>query len=203
MVPVDNSTKAVLVLATDSPAIPSSFTPDGKTLVYTQAGPDKRGRIQLLTLPTDGQPGQPHLLHEASATEREAQISPDGRWVAYTSFESSSAEIYLQAFPASGARTRVSSSGGERARWSRDGRELFYWANLPTAALMSVEVTTSPALHLGEPRKLFEFFPGTTWDTTPDKNKFLVELTTSAGGTTLSIVTNWLDELRRRAPAKK
>jgi Tol biopolymer transport system component len=203
MVPADNSTKAVLVLATDSPAVPTSFTPDGKTLIFTQSGQDKRPRIQLLTLPTDGQPGQPHPLHEASGGEGEAQISPDGHWVAYTSSESGTAEIYVQAFPAAGARTRVSSAGGGRSRWSRDGHELFYWESLPTATLMAVDVTTTPALHVGEPHKLFQMVPGTTFDTTPDKNKFLVELTSTAGGSTLSIVTNWLDELRRRAPAKK
>ena len=130
-------------------------------------------------------------------------ISPDGRWVAYTSNESGKTEIYVQAFSGSGAKTLVSSNGGTAARWSRDGRELFFWSGVPPSSLNVVQITAGADLRAGPPREVFKFISGTTWDVTPDRNRFLVELTADANGADLAIVTNWFDELRRRAPVKK
>ncbi len=200
-VPSDASGKATLVLATDTRAVPTSFSPDGKTLIYHQ--PSAAGRNQLLVLPLDGKADKPHALHDASASERDAQVSPDGRWVAYNSTESGGPEVYVQPFPAGGAKTRISSNGGDRVRWSRDGRELIYWEGLPTATLMAVDVTATLAFHGAEPHALFKMVPGTTWDVTPDRNRFLIELTANQTGSFLAMVTNWTEELRRRAPAKK
>jgi hypothetical protein len=64
-------------------------------------------------------------------------------------------------------------------------------------------VTTTPAFRAGQPKELFQQLSTTTWDVSPDKNKFLVELSARSGATTLAIVTNWFEELRRRAPARK
>lgn len=111
--------------------------------------------------------------------------------------------MYLQPFPGPGAKTRVSPGGGVRSRWARDGRQLFYWVNPGVGVLMAANVTTSQALQVGEPHSLFKLTVGTTWDVTPDRNRFLVELVSTGSGSSLAIVTNWFDELRRRAPAKK
>jgi hypothetical protein len=58
--------------------------------------------------------------------ESNAQFSPDGKWIAYQSNESGRSEVYLQPFPGPGARMRVSTDGGDQARWRRDGKELFF-----------------------------------------------------------------------------
>ena len=68
---------------------------------------------------------------------------------------------------------------------------------------MTVDVTTTPVFRPGQPRELYRQLSTTTWDVTPDKNKFLVELSSRSAATTLAIVSNWFEELRRRAPAKK
>jgi Tol biopolymer transport system component len=203
-VPADASAKPTLLLSTESSPTPRSITPDGRTLVYVEAGPDKRPRLLVLPIPIDGQPGQPRPLHtDAAGAETDAQVSPDGRWIAYESTESGGIEVYVQPFPGPGPKTRISLDGGSTPRWSKDGRELFYWARVPIAKLIAVDVVTSPEFRAGAPRELFQQPSTTTWDITPDRNRFLVELSARSGGSTLAIVTNWFEELRRRAPARK
>ena len=201
-VAADASGKPALVLLTDTPATASSMTPDGKTLVFSQSGADKHSRIMLVDMAAPGGPAKPRPLHEASGAEGGAQVSPDGRLVAYISMESGTAEIYLQAYPGIGPKVRVSERGGYDTRWSRDGRELYY-RTTASAQFVAVDVAASPAVHVGTPRDMFQLFGGTTWDVTPERNRFLVELTSAKGGSAYAIVTDWFEELRRRAPAKK
>ena len=68
---------------------------------------------------------------------------------------------------------------------------------------MSVSIQMTPALSAGTPRELFKTIPATTWDVAPDGDHFLVEIVGTPGtGSVFVTVTNWFDELRRRAPAK-
>jgi hypothetical protein len=100
----------------------------------------------------------------------------------------------------------VSTGTGNIPRWNRNGRELLYWtANAGTASLMSAAIQTSSGTpSVAVPTELFKMIIGTTWDVTPDGERFLIELTQNTGaGSTFATVTNWFDELRRRAPAKK
>ena len=203
-VPADASARPAQLFATEFRAVPRSVTPDGKTLIYSEPGPDKRQRLMMAALPLSGATAQPQPLHpEAAAAETDAQISPDGRWIAYESTESGGIEVYVQPFPGPGSKTRVSLDGGSTPRWSKDGRELFYWARVPVAKLMAVDVTSGPDFRAGTPRELFRQPSTTTWDITSDRNRFLVELSARSTGSTLAIVTNWFEELRRRAPATK
>jgi Tol biopolymer transport system component len=199
----DGSGKPERLLETSSAAVASSFTPDGKTLLYDQVGADKRRQIFVLALPAGGKAAEPHPLHEASASEINAQVSPDGRWVAYESAESGQREVYLQPFPGPGAKVRVSTEGGYTARWARDGRELYYWGNQPTSRFMVVAIPPDAAQRPGAPQELFQVLTGTTWDVTPSHDRFLIEITGTGNGSTMATVTDWFEELRRRAPAKK
>ncbi len=155
----------------------------------------------MVTLSDQGAPDEPRPLHETASAEGEAQISPDGRWVAYTSFESGAADVYVHAFPVGGAKVRISTDGGLRARWARSSRELFYWGNVAGSRLMSVEIPADAVPRPGPPRLLFPLLVGTTWDVTPDRDRFLIELVPR--GVRIATVTNWFEELRRRAPAKQ
>ena len=198
MVPSDASGKAKLILATDSEAKPTSVAPDDKTLVFTE-----KGRIMVLALDAGKEPAAAKPLHDAVSAELGGQISPDGHWIAYVSSESGRAEVCVTPFPGPGAKSVVSLEGGSAPRWSRDGKELLFWASIPTAKLMAVDVTTGTTFKAGQPHEVYRQLSTTTWDVTKDRNKFLVELTSRASGSTLAIVTNWFDELRRRVPAKK
>jgi hypothetical protein len=117
--------------------------------------------------------------------------------------ESGAPEIYLHGFPVAGARVPVSLDGGARPRWSRDGRELFYWSGTPGTRLMSVSIPAGDARQTGEPKLVFQRVVGTTFDVTPDKDKLLIELTTREDGTRLDFVTNWFEELKTKAKPKK
>jgi Tol biopolymer transport system component len=80
-------------------------------------------------------------------------LSTDGRWLAYTSNESGTWDVYVQPFPALDRKWRVSPDGGSRPAWRRDGRELFYTA--PDQRLMAISITTSPSFTAGAPVALF------------------------------------------------
>src|SRR6266540_1964361 len=73
--------------------------------------------------------------------ENGARFSPDSHFIAYESDDSGSYEVYVQPFPASGAKWQISSGGGMQPRWRHDGKELFYLA--PNKKLMAVDVNLS------------------------------------------------------------
>jgi Tol biopolymer transport system component len=135
---------------------------------------------------------------------RNAQFSPDSKFVAYASSETGGWEIYVSPFPSFASKWLVSRAGGEEPRWRRDGRELFYLA--PDGTLMAVDVKTGTGFEAGSPSKLFttrarqpisamDFF---TYDVTPDGKKFLVntKLDTSSAAP-LSVTLNWASELQK------
>jgi hypothetical protein len=68
---------------------------------------------------------------------------------------------------------------------------------------MEIEIAPGADPRPGEPREVFQMLSGTTWDVTPDPQRFLVETTWAGNGSAIATVTNWFEELRRRAPAKK
>ena len=198
----DGSGKPELLLSTETRAVPGCWTHDGKTLIYTQSGADKKSHIWTFT--PDNGAGKPVLLHDTAFAESEPALSPDGRFLAYSSTESGSNEVYVQAFPGPGGKMRISTQGGDSPRWNRNGRELLYWLpsidTLDLIALISVEVQLAPVLHAGIPQKLFDLRVGTTWDVSPDGNRFLAELLPNASDLHMVTVVNWFDELRRRVP---
>jgi len=77
--------------------------------------------------PTDGSAPRPFLA--TPANEGNARLSPDGRWLAYQSDETGTAEVYVQSYPTPGRKVLVSAGGGAEPAWRRDGRELYYWHN--------------------------------------------------------------------------
>ena len=200
----DGSAKPELLLATDGAPIPCSWSPDGKSLLYQQAMPNKPSRIWLLPV-TGGVAGKPVPLHDSAAYEADAQVSPDGKWVAYVSAETGQTEVYLQPFPGPGGKERVSTQGGDSARWSHDGRQLFYLIRSGQGALMTVDIQTKPQLHIGLPQALTKTAFGTTWDPAPDGKHLLVELVngTEQGGRRMQGISDWFEELRHRVPVKR
>jgi serine/threonine-protein kinase len=178
----------------------TSSSPDGTRLLVSQATtPNDIGVVTV-----GATPGVTRLLAQPF-NESNADISPDGRWLAYQSNETGRNEIYVRPFPnVSGSRTQVSTDGGTRAAWSRDGRELFYiWQD----AMMVVPVQTTPGFKAGTPQALFKgdyLAPqtGRTFDVSPDGKRFLmIKAAPEAGApaqTSIVVVQNWLEELKRR-----
>jgi Tol biopolymer transport system component len=129
------------------------YSPDGRLLYEDLTG----GYGNLWLIPRNRATGErkvvPYL--RATANLSNAQFSPDGKWIAYTSDESGQPQIYVESYPANDEKKRqVSSDGGNFARWRRDGRELFYYA--PDGVLMAVSVRAADhGLELGSPAALF------------------------------------------------
>jgi len=198
----DGSGKPKLLLATGALALPTSWTPDGKTLLYTEGLP-----AHIWTLPVlgSGSNTKPQPLFEATRfNERAARISPDGRWVAYVSDESGKNQVYVRPFPGPGSRVSISIDGGQQPKWSGQGRELIYW-DPGKKQLMAVDIQTSPMLRAGRPEVLFKL-DNVPWDVTPDGKRFLVvkELKSTANeARSQEAVVNWFEELQQKAPAKK
>ena len=188
-----NSEPEPFVTEDGQPAF-GSFSPDGKLAVTMKGGPTTGLDLWVLSLKGPQIP-QPFL--STRFTEAGGTFSSDGRWIAYASDESGRYEIYVRPYPGSGSAIRVSTNGGERASWSRDGRELFYRSG---QKLMSVAVTLSPKFTAASPRLLFEG-PYTSIDASPDGQRFLALEPVEAQIaplTHLNIVLNWFSDVKQR-----
>jgi Tol biopolymer transport system component len=184
---------------------PESFSPDGKLLVFTQNDSSQRGDIMVLPLEGDRKP-RPFLT--TPFDEHLARISPDGRWLAYSSNESGSEELYVQTFPGPGGKWQISrgGTGAAYAVWSRDGRQLFFRNGGGT--LSRVDVTTQPSFSVSSPKDLFPFTFGgfrpsarSMFDLAPDAQRLLMIPGSEKEGARnqLNVVLRWADELKRHA----
>jgi serine/threonine-protein kinase len=190
---VDESARASLLLERPARAFPADLTPDGRSIAYEEESAASRFDIWVHTLGAGSS-----LAVTGAANERSPAFSPDGRWIAYTSDESGRPEVYLQPYPRSGGAVAVSASGGTAPRWAPDGKTIFYRSD---RQLMAVPVQTEGALRLGEARALFEGSYRESFDVSPDGKRFLMlKQGDAAGINELSIVVNWLEELKRLVP---
>lgn len=186
-----------LLLRSPTLAVPKSWSPDGRYLIYAQINP--RTGADLFALPIGKPDAHPLVLAQTQATEDQGQFSPDGRWVAYTSNESGQSEIYVIPFPpaANGGRWIVSRGGGVMPRWRRDGKELFYIS--PDWKMMAVDVNTNPSFQSGTPHALFETDMVDTgirtgpmsWDLAPDGKRFLIITENSQETSSMYLILNW------------
>lgn len=145
---------------------------------------------------------KPLRLLKSEFAKGSANVSADGRWVAYQSEESGQWEIYLAAFPTFTERRRVSSAGGCQPRWRKDGRELFYLA--PDGKMMSVEVTHGAGIETGAPKVLFQT-PlhvsvsgcfGAQYCVTGDGQRFILPAPVGEHNKPLTVVLNWSKGLK-------
>ena len=104
---------------------PNSFTPDGKTLLFEQVG--ERTGWDIWQIALDGI-GKPASVIATAYDEQFPALSPDGKWLAYTSNESGRGEVYIQDYPQGRIKKHVSADGGGFAWWREDGRQLEYLA---------------------------------------------------------------------------
>jgi Tol biopolymer transport system component len=171
---------ALPVLNADSyDLIPNTWTPDDKQILCAlqTSTKDSRGSV-LVLVPASGGKLKQFLPSDSSKTN--AQISPDGKWVAYASNESGEWEIYVTTFPSAAGKWQVSRGGGIEPRWRGDGKEIYYIG--PTETLMAVPLETSATFSSGGPVPLFQIrgrapISSTdlfTYDVTKDGQRFLV-----------------------------
>jgi len=137
--------------------------------------------------------------------ESSGQFFPDGHWIAYTSDESGSDEIYVREFSYGSAQGSwdaagkwlISKGGGTDPRWRGDGRELFYVAS--DGKLMSVDISAKPVFAAGASRPLFQLPPGVSGvDVTGDGSRFLIGVPVGQSASVpFTVVLNWQTALKK------
>ena len=181
---------------------PTSWSPDGKFLLYWACCDPKNGFHSWVLPMTAG--AKPFALLETPVNEWNPQVSPDGRWVAYQSTESGRGEIYVVPFSpqggATGGKRQVSTGGGVLCRWRRDGKALFYIA--PGGKLMAAEVESKGgSFAAGQVKALFGPLrvQGYYYDVSADGQRLLAvvpaEQTTPAEP--ITVVMNWAAGLKK------
>jgi eukaryotic-like serine/threonine-protein kinase len=177
-----------LLVESDQDKYPNSWSRDGKYVLY-QEGLD----LKYLTLPGK----KSTLFLKAPATLKNAQFSPDGKWVAYASNESGRWEVYVTSFPEAKGKWQVSSGGGEQPRWRADEKELFYFST--EAKIMALPVRTTGGFDPGVPVELFQTSPKETvatseqfiYDVEPSGQKFLVNTQEQNVSQPMTVVLHW------------
>jgi Tol biopolymer transport system component len=143
-------------------------------------------------------------LLQGKSTVRNAQLSPDGRWVAYASNETGNMEIYVSPFPGANGKWQVSSAGGQEPRWRQDGKELFYLS--ADGKMMAVGVKTGASFEADSPVVLFQTHRRQpvsaqdvfSYDVSGDGQRFLIlTKVDEANVAPLAITLNWASELER------
>jgi Tol biopolymer transport system component len=191
-----------LLLESDLIKAPMSWSPDGKSLVYWVGAPSTSGDEWVLPLTGDRKP-VPFL--QTSFDERWPQISPDGKWIAYTSNETTRNEIYVRPFPSGEGTWQISTDGGIFARWRRDGKELFYMSVVSLGKLIGVKVNpVGGTFEYGDPVELFDSgyvnigHPSHyhTYAVSADGQRFLIPRPEVTGGVDaaaapITVVVNW------------
>ena len=153
---------------------PRSLSPDGGRLVFDAPEGTFKESSDLWTIAMTGEPTST-MVAGGEGTQTGAQFSPDGRFIAFESEESSQNEVYVIAYPG-GGKWQVSQNGGSEPRWRADGRELYYVDRENVIVAVAV-LPTAPAFTVGSTTRLFQFHgAGGEWryDVNADGTRFLV-----------------------------
>lgn len=196
-----------LLLADANNKTPNQWSRDGRFIVYSQPNPKSKNDLWVLPVGEVAAANRkPISFLQTEFNEFEGQLSPDGRWMAYTSDETGPLEVYVRPFPASDGKWRISTAGGEQPRWRGDGKELFYVA-------ADGKITAVPVKALPGPKPSFE--PSTPvplleahiaelnggvyqYDVTADGTRFLVTTNTAGASVPpLTVVLNWTVGLKK------
>jgi Tol biopolymer transport system component len=175
---------------------PEAWTPDGRRLVYMETGGQGRNSLWIRSL--DGDPS-PRRLGQGNASEWASDVSPDGRFIAYTSDASRRREVYVRALDSASGEIRISNEGGLAPRWRRDGRELFYVDD--NGRLMAVPVRSLDPPGFGTPEALFaarlEEGSDRQYDVFPDGRRFLLNRSRVEEREPISIVLGFNARLQK------
>ena len=190
------------LLSGDRNRAPCSWSPNGEDLIFDET--DSTGD-SLWRSTRSSHHASPTLLIRPTTGDC-GVLSPDGKWMAYVSNESGRSEVYVDRYPSLAEKIAVSTDGGQRPRWSRDGRELFYRQG---DALMAVSVDTGASFRAGKPQRLLAgLYRGESqepaFDVSPDGRRFLM-IKSDAAATLRQInaVQNWFEELKQKIPQSK
>jgi len=172
--------------------IPTDASSDGQYLFTTHG-------VKSWVVPLMGD-RKPFQYPASQAGENNLTLSPDRRWLAYSSIETPY-EIYVVSFLQPGGKWQVSKGGGERPVWSHDGRELYYYS-AEQRKVLAVEIKPGTEFQYGDPKPLFDVKmtdPNSDFAVTKD-GRFLVpvQLEQAGGGAPMTVVLNWTEMLPKK-----
>ncbi|HET9387030.1 MAG TPA: protein kinase [Gemmatimonadales bacterium] len=183
-----------LFLQTDQNVVPLDWSPDG-TLLYRSNDP--KTNFDIWAMPAGDKKTFPVV--RTSFDEREAQFSPDGKWIAYQSNQSGRFEIYVQPFPGPGTPLAISTNGGAQVRWRSD-KELFYIALDGQLMAVPVRLSSDGTIDRGTPDSLFftRIAGGPVQANDPhqyavsrDGQRFLISTVTEVDNSPITVILNW------------
>lgn len=175
---------------------PESWLPEKRLLAYGNVHPDTGADIWLLSVDDD----KTELLVQTAGSDRFAQFSPDGNWVAYTSDESGRDQVFVCALLDCVGDLHTVDFGIEPL-WSPDGRELFYRNG---NQIWATEITDPSTMTFGERVRLFDGpfrYPDSTfrsYDLHPDGDRFL--MISDPSDDEIRVILNWDEELKEKVP---
>ena len=173
------------------------ISPDGTTLVFRSTAPNHLHDIWYRRLTGDT---TRKAVVSAPTSEYAPRLSPNGRWITYTSNEDGSSQVYVQPFPPTGAHYPVTDAGGIMPLWSPDGRRIFY---VTGGTMFAATVETSPGFRVVARDSMFSVQPynlaapvHASYDVSPD-GKHLLLIRPARAENDLVLVHNWITEVRR------
>ena len=171
----------------------TGWTPDGREIVFARKNKDTGWDLYAASLEGDH---KARALVVAPFNQTEANVSPDGRWLAYVSDESGQAEVFVQAMNDAGTRVQVSSEGGTTPRWNRASDELIYWKK---GRLMAVKFSHGSGLNPAKPVLLFEDKRAWSGLDVAADGRFVVtrDADNNGSGSQINVVTGWFEEMKR------
>ncbi|HMF92922.1 MAG TPA: hypothetical protein VKE96_01445 [Vicinamibacterales bacterium] len=195
---VDGSGGEQPVPGDDQPKLPFDWSSDGRTLLYETFS--QQTTNDVWALPLDGS-GVPVPIAMTRFSERWPQFSPDGRWIAYASDESGVREVHVTRF-GGGGRWQISAAGGSYPRWSRDGRELFFYT--PNNKISAVQIkVVGDAIEAGPTTPLVDArspagFGRCFYDVAPDGRFLLSSPASTNTSAMVTLLVNWPSMLTGR-----
>ena len=189
--------------------VPFSWSADGQSLVIREYRPETFADIGVFSMEGDS---TIDWLFESTNNEDYPDVSPSGRWMAYTTDESGQEEVFVTPFPNVGSpRLQISQNGGLAPQWGPDDRELFFQTR--DGSIMLAEIVTEPTLSAGisvlmfsEPYWIADIpYPPRAFDISSDGQRLLmikqdVATDAEAGPRDIKIVLNWTEDLKRLVP---
>ena len=190
--PADGSAEPETLHVAEGRLVPSSWNSRTGELAFFDAASD------IWILSPDG---KARRFLGATFNERSGHFSPDGRWLAYVSDETSSYQVYVVPYPGPGPKVAVSVDGGLSPVWSSNGRELYFCRG---GKMLAVTLTFTPTLLASKPVELFDgpytldLMGHQRYDVAPDGRFMMVE---NSDDFRIVLVQNWAEELERLVPA--
>jgi Tol biopolymer transport system component len=211
--PVDRSAQSVRLFKAPNDQHSSGWPTDSMLVFSSQSAPGMLGgsmiatgggaaTIQIANPATTGEAPRNYL--KAEWAQLDAAISPDGKWAAYTSAESGTPEIFVRRFPVADAAgvVKISSGGGQRSRWSGDGRSIYY-QSLDGNSVRSVPVTTGATTVPGSSTTVMTLpGMGNAWDVSWKTGKIYASQAFGGDPARIVVMQNWLEAFRRANAAK-